>query len=540
MSTTKTDDRDNLGLENLVKGIKYDYFEKYYTPTTFALKFINFIKLVNGGSEENKSPLFHLDMLDAITESNDVLIVCFRGGSKTTVMAEYMILYLALHGELPNFGKITVGMYVSDTMDNGVKSMRDNLEFRWNNSEFLQKYIPKVNFTDKEWEFENIEGKKLCFRGFGASTGVRGFKRYGVRPQMCIFDDLMSDKSAESPTITADIAKIIYKAARAAMHPRYRKLIWIGTPFNKKDPLYQGAATKAWKTKVYPICEKFPCSREEFKGAWEDRFDYDFVKHEYDTLLEAGKIDAFNQELMLRIMSDDDRLVKDNDIHWYTNRVEIIANKHLYNWYITTDFATSEKEKADFTVISVWAVDNKGNYYWVDGVLARQLFSTTVDDLFRLVKIYDPLSVGIEVTGQQQGFISVIERRMLDENFWFTLASDKNSREKGLRPNTDKLSRFSTTLPLFINQKIWFPKDLQNTQIMIEALDELTSVTKSGFKSVHDDFCDTVSQLTSMFIILPVADASIGSTNDEPISPSTSVYFDAKDYNEKIQSSYFV
>lgn len=56
---------------------------------------------------------------------------------------------------------------------------------------------------------------------------------------------------------------------------------------------------------------------------------------------------------MLRILSDDDRLILDNDIKWYNDRKLIIDNKYKYNWYITTDFAVSEKEKADYTVLSV-------------------------------------------------------------------------------------------------------------------------------------------------------------------------------------------
>lgn len=44
---------------------------------------INFIKLVNGeAGEENKSPVFHYAILDAIHSYNNVLAVVFRGGAK--------------------------------------------------------------------------------------------------------------------------------------------------------------------------------------------------------------------------------------------------------------------------------------------------------------------------------------------------------------------------------------------------------------------------------------------------------------------------
>ena len=351
-------------LEDLVNEVDYTKFDNGYSPSLFALKFITFIKLVNGGAgEENKTPPMHLEMLDQLIKARQNLFVVFRGGAKTAVLHEYMFLYLAVHGEIDGFGEVNVAMYVSDTIDNGVKSMRQNLEYRWDNSEFLQRMVPKklmtvtertagsgkneTKFTDVRWEFVNLDGKKLCIRGFGASTGVRGFKEYGQRPTWCGFDDLMSDKNAESKTITEDIKKIIYRAARQAMHPEKRMQIWTGTPFNARDPLYNAAASKSWNTLVYPICENFPCSKEEFRGAWEDRFSYDFVKHEYYSLLEDNEVASFNQELMIRIISEEDRLITNSDIRWF-KRENLLANKENFNFYITTDFATKAKASNDF------------------------------------------------------------------------------------------------------------------------------------------------------------------------------------------------
>lgn len=494
----------NLNLEKLVAQTDYTKLSSGYVPTEFAFKFINFIKLVNGESgEENKSPVFHYNILDTIYGSNNVLIVSFRGSSKTTLTGEYMFLYIATFGVLDGFGDISVAMYVGDTMDNGCKNLRANIEHRYRNSEFLQKFIPTVRFTDTEMEFTNSSGHNFCVKMFGANTGVRGFKKYGQRPQFAILDDLMSDKSAESKTITKDIENVIYKAVRQAMHPTKRKVVWIGTPFNKSDPLYKAAGTKAWTTKAYPICHQFPCKKGDFVGAWEDRFPYSAVKNEYEILKENGRVDAFNQELMLRILSDDDRLVLDDDILWF-KRKDVLDNIEDYNVYMTTDFATSETEKSDFSVISVWAVDYHGVFHWIDGIVKRQDMASNVDDVFRFVKMYHPLSTGVEISGQQKGFVAWLKRDMTQRGIYFTLASDKTSGEEGLRPNTSKLTRFNVALPLFKQRKIAFPEDLKDSPMIQEFLDELFSVTPSGFKSAHDDCADTVSQLPLIEYFAPM------------------------------------
>lgn len=528
---------DNITLEKLIREVDYKKLEDNYIPSQFAIKFINFIKLVNGEEgEENSSPLFHYDILDTIRKSSNTLIVSFRGSAKTSLCAEYMILYLAVFGHLDGFGEISVAMYVGDTMENGVRTLRKNLEHRYNNSTFLKKFVPSARFTDVEWEFENADGHKFFVRGFGANTGVRGFKSYGQRPKLAILDDLMGDKKSESKVSVADLENIIYKAVRQALHPTKRKVIWIGTPFNKKDPLYKAAGTKAWTTKTYPICQKFPCVKNEFVGAWTDRMPYDFVKHEFNMLRDSGKIDAFNQELMLRILSDDDRLVLDEDIVWY-RRNDILNNLKNFNIYITTDFATSEKEGADFSAISVWALDHTGRFHWVDGVVKRQDMSMNVDDIFRFVGIYKPLSVGVEISGQQKGFVSWLKRDMLTRGIWFQIASDKSSGEEGLRPTTNKMVRFNTVLPLFKQRKIAFPEELRESSILLEFIDELTSITPSGIKSLHDDCVDTVSQLQMITYFNPY-NPSLDKGN-EKIQFSTSKYFYQEPESEE-RNSYIV
>ena len=507
-----------LCLENLVDQVDYNYLNTKYVPTVASIAFINFIKQVNGQTgEENKSPVIHLDMIDRANLFDNNLYISFRGSAKTTALHEYMILYIGTYGEFFDFGDVSVGMYISDTIDNGVKSMRKNLEFRYSNSDFLKRYIPKAKFTDVRWEFENTAGHLFAVRGFGASTGVRGFKEYGKRPTWCGLDDLMSDKNAASPTIINDMNNIIYKAARQAMHPKKRKIIWTGTPFNQKDPLYQAAKSKSWNTSVYPICEHFPCKKEDFKGAWEDRFPYEFVKNEYDVLLEAGQINAFNQELMLRIMSEEDRLIQKGDVQWYRRSV-LLRNKNAYNFYITTDFATSEEEAADYSVISVWAINNKGMWFWVDGICEKQLMNKNINDLFRLVSTWKPQQVGIEVSGQQEGFISIILDMMMDRNIFFNLASENNKNKPGIRPlsKKDKMGRFNLVLPWFKAKHMFFPVELKHTDAIKECMNELDLAAKGGFKSKNDDFIDCISMLGVLVVFRPSQEV-LGSTDDNDI-----------------------
>ena len=500
--------KQKKSLDDYLKSVDYHFLNSSkYEPTSFALFFVNFIKLVNGEQGEgNKTPPMHFKMLDTIVnrKSNHLVNLCARGSAKTSLFGEYLTFYLAVFNELPNLKNISGMMYIADTMENGAKSLRKNIEYRYNHSEFLQSLLPReqCKFTDTYLEFTNIEGRQFGVRLFGATTGLRGTKIFGKRPQVAVADDLITDESAKSKTVMTLIKDTVYKGIDPALDPNGSLVILSGTPFNKEDIIIEAVESGAWETNVYPICERFPCSREEFRGAWEDRFSYDYIRETYERYKLSGKLSAFYQELMLQITSDDERMVLDSEIRWYY-KSDLMKRKNSYNFYITTDFATSSKTTADFSVISVWAVNGNEDWYWVDGMVEKQSLDKTIDKLFELVQEYSPMQVGVEITGQQGAFITWLQREMMNRSIWFNFASsDKTGNTPGIRPMTDKLSRFNLVLPIFKAGKIYFPLEKKDSKEIEEFMSEIRLATYSGFKG-HDDCLDTISQLGYLKVIKP-------------------------------------
>lgn len=469
-----------------------------YVPSKFSLEFMNFIKLCNDGrGEDNKTPTMHLAMLDKLpTKHKKITNLCARGTAKTTLMAEYLTLYLAMFNRIPNFGSVPGMLYISDSMDNGVKSMRESVKSRYYSSEFLQYWLPEdgVRFTENYMEFFNRNGGRFGVKMFGAKSGIRGTKIFNRRPVLAVMDDLISDADSKSPTAMEAINDTVYSGVQYALDPTRHKMILNGTPFNKEDIVYQAIESGAWEVNVWPVCKEFPCKEEEFSGAWEDRFTYEYVKDMWESAVKEGKEKSFRQELMLRITSDESRLVQDADIGWKL-RTEILSNKKNYNFYITTDFATSSKQTADYSVLAVWAYDKDGNWTWVDGICARQTMDTTIDDLFRLVQEYQPQGVGVEITGQQGGFVQWIQREMDYRGIYFNLAQEKG--KPGIRPTTDKLSRFNLVVPLFKAGKISFSLEMKETQVLGLFMEQISLATKDGIKG-KDDCLDTISMLPLM------------------------------------------
>ena len=526
-------------MDELLNEVNYDFTG--YMPSNEALMVVNFIKEVNGGSEDNKTPLMHLKVLDMVcnTSARDI-IVAHRGFAKSSLM-EYLILFNAGFGYFPGFGKASFIMYVSDSIENGVKTLRKNIQFKYENSKFLQQLIPNKKltlvsdegssssndfyeegtggrkFTDVRMEFENVKGIRTVVKGFGVSTGIRGTRELGQRPSIALLDDLMRDEDARSDTVISSIEDVVYKAVSKALHPTRQKIIWTGTPFNAKDPLYRAVESGSWDVTLAPICEQFPVSKKDFRGSWEDRFPYEYVKREYDEAMALQKPENFNQELMLRVTSLEDRLIRDECIKYF-DEATMLKSRSYYNFYITTDLATTVRQNSDYSVITVWAINSAKQYMAIDGFCARVEVSEFIEELFRLCSKYKPmLGVGIEVTGQQGGFISWIQQEMVRKKVYFPLASSNNKGSAGIRPIADKFSRFVTFSPEFTQGNIWIGNKLKASAWGLEFQNEISKATKTGFKSRHDDVLDTISMLQAMNVFAPSDNSYEGLDKDEKL-----------------------
>jgi hypothetical protein len=75
--------------------------------------------------------------------------------------------------------------------------------------------------------------------------------------------------------------------------------------------------------------------------------------------------------------------------------------------------------------------------------------------------------------------------------------------------------RFNIVVPWFKARKIFFPIERKTEATMVEAVNELSLVAVSGFRSKHDDFLDTISMLASLVPWKPSEEAPMISSDGE-------------------------
>jgi hypothetical protein len=485
-----------------------------YLPSDDALKFISFLRAT--GNEENNSPEVHYKIADALFSPDPidwkVVIECTRGMGKSTTL-EYAVIYIAALGEWPNFGKCPFMVFLGATNDGNVRAFFKNVASKIENSDFLRGLLKINRQVDNEIELVNSDGVELIVTGRGMNTNWRGIRsKRGDRPYALLADDVLPSEIMNSEALQNTVEMNWFNSALPALHPTRHKIVYIGTPLAEGDLLHKLKNSGAYRIERYPLCSKFPCAKEEFDSVWPDRFSYKYTEDMYKQFEAAGKAQSFYTEYMLDITDLTTLLVDEDDVKWFDPQI-VKKNKDGYNFYISTDFATSTKKSADFSTIGVWGINNNNDWMLVDGQCRRQSMQENITDLFEYVRKWKPLSVGIETSGQQGGFLSIIDEEMQRKNVYFNLAKKKGSKEIGIRPSKDKVHRFVTGVqPKFKQNKIWFPKpelcaatSPRLLELVNEIVHELSRFTLAGgVKALqHDDALDLLNQLSEMDTYAP-------------------------------------
>ena len=537
-------------VDRLLRDVDYSF--PGFVPSTETFAFFNFIQLVNGGRTENSNPLVHYKMIDNLftMDSSAHAIMSHRCIAKSMLFGVYLPLYIATTGNLPGFGPVDYAIYVADSMENNVRTTMNTIRDLFESSDFLKDKFEVAKFTDTRVTFvrkqvvgenKSKANRRFYMSGYGASTGVRGTRKGTSRPQLALIDDLIkSNSDARSDAILKSIRETVFSDVEHALHPSNRKMIWTGTPFNQNDPLYMAIESGAWTPSVYPVCEDISIDLKplDFRGSWSDRFTYSAVMRSYKKAIKDGSIEEFMQEMMLRISSEENRLIEESKLIWF-NKEDVLKNKSSYNWYVTTDLATRKEKTSDYAVILVWAINSKGDHLLIDGQAKRGNPNDHVEDLFSYCQKYNPLSVGIEITGQQTTFVDMLRNKMINENRYFNIHEQRPGKP-GIVGNgrVGKYEKFLGILHLFSNNKIWIPRDMKNGFLIQEFLNELrgVSTTNTGKRigsAKHDDVLDCMSQLQFMNIISPSEEKEF-----RP-NPETGIYELVDiDYEENYKSSY--
>lgn len=160
--------------------------------------------------------------------------------------------------------------------------------------------------------------------------------------------------------------------------------------------------------------------------------------------------------------------------------------------FITCDPASSAKQSADYTVISVWCIGPQGELVWLDCVRVQREVPDIVPLIQQMQLRWKPAFVGIEAVAANNAVLQLAQR-----------AANPGIIAKRLNPlGQDKLVRATAAINLAATGRLWLPGD-SPTFPLDDVVGELVRFTGDDKVDANDDVVDTLSYAAAILTSEP-------------------------------------
>lgn len=444
-------------LHNSVIRKELAYNSIYYF---FAIYFFHYIKF----------PLapFHKDFFKLAENKSTKLAVisAFRGSAKSTIFSLCYPIWAATGKQQKKF--ILIITYTQQQ----AKMILDNLKKELEENILLKRDIGPFIEESGEWSSTSIVLKRYNVRIRVASVeeGIRGVRYGQYRPDVIILDDvedLPSIKTQEGRDKLFDW----YTGNIIPLGDIHTRIILIGTRLHEDD-LLSRIIEKIKTRQMKGIYKEIPLLNSKRKIAWLGKYPTmnTIIKEE----MRVGNNIAWCREFLLKFVSSEDQLIKNNFIQYYDIMPPLEKLSYII---IGVDLAISQKETADYTAmvpLYVFKTTDSIQIYVGKQIVNKRL------NLYQTGVIAKELQYSI---ANGQSITLVVE------DIGYQKAALEHMKKEGLKIEAvtiygqDKYTRLSMTTPYFEQGIIFFPK---------EGVKELISQL-TGFPSeAHDDMVDAL------------------------------------------------
>ena len=385
---------------------------------------------------------FHKELVDVLEseEEEAVEVIGFRGSAKTTFCSLAYPLWLVL------FRKYNFVILMNETttqMKINILSIRKEFE----DNDLIQSDFPnaieprKSKWAEGELEFAD----NIYLLGRSRGQKIRGIKYRQYRPQVIIADDLEDLDWVRKKENRDKTERWFNSEVVPAQDELKCKMILIGN-FLHNDALM----ARIKKRNLYRVME-FPLITDDGVITWKGKYpNQEAIEKKKKNV---GSASAWSREYLLKVISEEDQIIKDSDIHKYPVSILTETDESgglrypVRNGATSVDLAISEKETADYTAI-------------LQGLQVVYLGSNKI-----LIKPH-PINRRMDfdttqtVIKSQHGTMPVGSKLLVEDVAYQKAAIQELSRKglsvKGVRPITDKRARLETASPYIKDGTVMF------------------------------------------------------------------------------------
>lgn len=419
-------------------------------------------------------PPFHEEMWElCCSDAAKVAIAAPRGHAKSTAITHAYILAMML------FQECSFCLLVSDTEAQAAEFLGD-IKSELNGNAELRKAF-KIRKLIKETETNIIcqttfGGVDHLFRiqAKGSEQKVRGLKWRGKRPDLIVGDDLENDEIVMNPERREKFRRWFMNALMPCGSDTCRVRV-VGTILHLDAMLKRLLDDPTWKHLF------FRAHNPDFTEIlWPEQFSQKRlldIRAGYEAQNDLG---GYNQEYLNNPVAEGDAYFNRDcfiDVERDDNGNTVLPNLEMF---AAADFAISEKEKADYTVLEAAGVDEHGTVHVIDVRRGRWNADQIIEELILFQKAHKPNIFTFESGQIEKSLRPILEREMARQNVYINIEPITPTQSKTMRGRSIQAMHNSKSIR-YDKKASWYP-DYEG---------ELMTITKSGPRGAHDDHFDS-------------------------------------------------
>lgn len=433
-----------------------------------------------------RTPEFHLELWGLCCSEHPLVAVAApRGHGKSTAVSHAYVLSAAL------FRDRKFIVLVSDTETQAVNFLNDIKQDLKDNEDIIElfgiKGFKKETDTDIIVEFNDGYRFRILVRG--AEQRVRGLKWNQMRPDLIVCDDLENEEAVANKDRREKFRKW-FNGALLPCRAKHGIVRLVGTvmhldsllnrllpedssPSSVVEPLktYSKIRKPTWKAIRYRAHD------ESFENIlWPEMYDREFFESKREDLTNQGIPEVYAQEYLNYPIDESTAYFKRQDFtEIMKNDLEDIKeNNKQYNYYVGCDLAVSTKDRSDYSVFVIAAVDSRGIINIVDVRRGRWDSLQTIDEFFVIKQKYNPEWFSMERGTIEKSIGPVIRAEMIARGLYLnfvlhTANKDKQTRARGIQARLrscgikfDKTAYWYSDLE---DEMVRFPKARHDDQV---------------------------------------------------------------------------
>lgn len=444
--------------------------------------------LIKNFDGQKPIPEFHKELWELCTSDSKYVAAAFpRGHGKSTAVTFAYTLAAALFREKKFILIVSDSEYQAAMFLGQIKSaLQENedivklFKLKKNDKGIVE--FPKETETDIIVEFE--DGYKFRIIAKGSEQKMRGLLWDGKRPDLMVLDDMESDEQVMNKDRRDKFRRWFYGALLPAL-AESGVIRYIGTILHADSmlenlmPKYNGPFTvqedlKQYQTKYAGLWKsvKYKAHNEDYsKILWPDRWTKEQLKALREDYVSRGLPEQYSQEYLNIPIDETTAFFRRQDFI-----PENLQDKDKeLNYYIASDMAISENERADWTVFVIGGVDSDNILHIKKVVRGRLDGREIVDTMIALQKVYNPIAFAVEETQISKAIGPYLNVAMLENNVFLNLVkmkphrTDKQLRAQSIRARMRaggiKFDKNGEWYPLFEEELTSFPRAKHDDQV---------------------------------------------------------------------------